>query len=59
MERAERPWRIDKETETSLISKRKLQPNITIGFAEKSPRFVAKGRHTVVFEEYKEKEKTK
>lgn len=47
------------ESETSLISKRKLQPNITIGFAEKSPRFVAKGRHTVVFEEYKEKEKTK
>ncbi len=47
------------KSETSLISKRKLQPNITIGFAEKSPRFVAKGRHTVVFEEYKEKEKTK
>jgi len=31
------------------VSERKLKPRITIGFAEKSPRFVAIDRHTIIY----------
>jgi hypothetical protein len=32
------------------VSERKLEPRITIGFAEKTPKFVASGKHTVIYE---------
>ncbi len=33
------------------VSTRKLKTNVTIGFAEKTPKFVAIGKHTVVYKE--------
>lgn len=33
-----------------LVSERKLDPHITIGFAKKAPKFVVEGRNTVVYE---------
>jgi len=32
------------------VSERKLDPHITIGFANKAPKFVVGGKHTVVYE---------
>lgn len=32
------------------VSERKLEPHITIGFANKAPKFVVGGKHTVVYE---------
>ena len=46
-----RLYRLDESAEIP-VSERKLQPLITIGFAEKSPRFVAIKKHTIVYVDY-------
>ena len=46
----------ENDTDTNFISKRKLEPEITINFAKYAPRFIAKGKNVITYTDNKKEE---